>query len=149
MSAARLVPWMVHELLEYGAGVFLILAPFFLLGDLDTAAFPLFVGVGVVLVVLQLITRGLASIAELLPVRAHATLDYLVAIFLIVAPWLFGFVDPEEPEAALFTSVFLGVALLVLSLVTAYPRPAGASAAGGATDATATRSGADDPSGRK
>lgn len=126
MSAARLLPWLVHELVEYAAGVFLILVPFVLFGDefgdgLDTAAFPLFVAVGVVMVLLQLLTAGKASIAELLPVRVHATLDYLVAIFLILSPFLFGLNAAGEPDAALVVPVLLGAGYLVVTLVTRFP----------------------------
>lgn len=126
MSAARLLPWLVHELVEYAAGVFLILVPFVLFGDefgdgLDTAAFPLFVAVGVVMVLLQLLTAGKASIAELLPVRVHATLDYLVAIFLILSPFLFGLNTASEPDAALIMPVLVGAGYLVVTLVTRFP----------------------------
>lgn len=136
MSAARLIPWLVHEIVEYAAGVFLILVPFVWFGDefgdgLDTAAFPLFVAVGVVMVALQLLTRGKANIAELLPVRVHATLDYLVAIFLILSPFLFGLTAAGEPDAALIVPILLGAGYLVVTLVTRFPleKPADASAA--------------------
>lgn len=126
MSAARLIPWLVHEVVEYAAGVFLILVPFVWFGDefgggLDTAAFPLFVAVGVVMVALQLLTPGKASIAELLPVRVHATLDYLVAIFLILSPFLFGLTAAGEPDAALIVPILLGAGYLVVTLVTRFP----------------------------
>lgn len=131
MSAARLIPWVLHELVEYVAGVFLILAPFlFFLDVLDeTAAFPLFVGVGVALVAVQLFTRGKAGIAELLPVRVHATLDYLVAIFLIVSPFLFGLTADDQPPAALLIPILLGVGHLVITLLTRFPLEAPAAAA--------------------
>lgn len=148
MSAARLLPWLVHELVEYAAGVFLILVPFVLFGDefgggLDTAAFPLFVAVGVVMVLLQLLTPGKASIADLLPVRVHATLDYLVAIFLILSPFLFGLNSAGEPDAALIIPVLLGAGYLVVTLVTRFPleQPASAgsaaAASGGGTESSA------------
>jgi hypothetical protein len=142
VSAARLIPWILHELIEYIAGVFLILAPFLFFGEgqgvgegLDTAAFPLFIAVGVVLVALQLLSHGKASVAELLPMRVHATLDYLVAIFLILSPFLFGLTAESEPQAALLVPILLGVAHLVITLLTRFPleQPAaepGAAAAG-------------------
>ncbi len=49
--------------------------------------------------------------------RVHGLLDYLVALVLIVAPYLFGFANggPEQivPQA-------LGALIIVLSLITAY-----------------------------
>lgn len=150
MSAARLLPWLVHELVEYAAGVFLILVPFVLFGDefgdgLDTAAFPLFVAVGVVMVLLQLLTPGKASIADLLPVRVHATLDYLVAIFLILSPFLFGLNSADEPDAALIVPVLLGAGYLVVTLVTRFPleQPAPAGSPSAASGGDRTESSAD------
>lgn len=144
MSAARLIPWVLHELLEYAAGVFLILVPFlFFSSDLDTVALPVFVAAGVVLVALQLLTPGKASIAELLPLRVHATLDYLVAILLILSPFVFGLNADDEPQAALFVPILLGVAHLVVTLLTRFPVDA-ASADGEPGPATpATPDGAD------
>lgn len=155
MSAARLIPWLVHEIVEYAAGVFLILVPFVWFGNdfgdgLDTAAFPLFVAVGVVMVALQLLTRGKASIAELLPVRVHATLDYLVAIFLILSPFLFGLTATGEPDAALIVPILLGAGYLVVTLVTRFPleTPAESSAAAAAesqAESTGSTSATPDP----
>lgn len=154
MSAARLLPWLVHELVEYAAGVFLILVPFVLFGDgfgdgLDTAAFPLFVAVGVVMVLLQLLTPGKASIAELLPVRVHATLDYLVAIFLILSPFLFGLNAASEPDAALIVPVLLGAGYLVVTLVTRFPleQPAPADSSTAATGGARTEPSAEEGTG--
>ncbi|GEM_PF-2371546 len=137
MSAARLIPWALHELLEYALGLFLILAPF-LFGMLDAPLLPLLIGAGVAIVLLQLLTPGLASIAAVLPARAHATADYLVALFLVLAPFVFGFADRQEPLALIVLS---GVGLLVLALLTRYPLPeaeAAAPATGAAGGAPST-----------
>jgi hypothetical protein len=124
VSAARVIPWVLHEFIEYIAGVFLIVAPFLFFGSVadvvDTPAFPLFVGVGVAVVAAQLLTRGKAGIAELLPIRVHATLDYLVALFLVISPFLFGLTDADDP-AALLIPMLLGVAHLVITLLTRFP----------------------------
>ena len=125
MSAARLIPWALHELLEYALGVFLILAPF-LFGMLDAPVLPLLIGAGVVLVLLQLLTPGLASIAAVLPARGHATADYLLALALVLSPFVLGFADEQEPLALVVLS---GVALLLLALLTRYPVPEATAAA--------------------
>lgn len=117
MSAVRLLPWAVHEVLEYVAGVFLILAPF-LFGFREESAFPVLVAVGVVVLVVDLLTAGPLGVVKVVPPQVHAAIDYVVALFLIGAPFLFGFVDVD---AALFSSLFLGLAHFVMSLVTAYP----------------------------
>lgn len=49
--------------------------------------------------------------------RTHGVLDYLTAILLIAAPWLFGF---SNAGAAAWIPIILGVGLLVVSLITRY-----------------------------
>lgn len=117
MSAVNLLPWSLHEAIEYLAGVFLILAPF-IFGLRDSVAFPLFIGVGVVILLVALLTPGKAELSAVLPVRVHGTLDYLLGVFLIAAPFVFGF---SENDPALFISVFLGVAHIVVTLITSFP----------------------------
>ena len=74
------------------------------------------------------------GVVGVLPAKAHAALDYLLGFFLVLAPFLFGFADVEP---ALYASVLLGVAHLVLTLITRFPLPvvpgagAGAAAGGG------------------
>jgi hypothetical protein len=117
MSAVRLLPWPVHEAADYLLGLFFVLAPF-IFGLVETIAFPVFVAAGVVLLVNALLTPGPLAVAEILPVRVHAILDYILAFFLILAPFVFSF--GEIPEA-LSISVFAGVGVIVMSLVTRFP----------------------------
>lgn len=49
--------------------------------------------------------------------RVHGALDYLVAVLLIVAPWLFNF---SGNEAATWTAVLIGVGTIVYSTLTNY-----------------------------
>lgn len=117
MSPVRLVPWFVHAAIEYVAGVFFVLAPF-VFDFRDEPAFPVFIAVGVVVLAVALLSRGPAGVVDVLPPKVHAALDYLLGFFLILAPFLFGF---DEVETALRLSVFIGVAHIVLTLVTAFP----------------------------
>jgi hypothetical protein len=117
VSPVRLLPWPIHAAIEYLAGLFFILAPF-LFGFRDESAFPLFVGIGVVILAVAVLSRGPGGIAPVLPTQVHAALDYLLAFFLILAPFIFGFSDVDE---ALYISIFLGVAHLVITLITRFP----------------------------
>jgi vacuolar-type H+-ATPase subunit I/STV1 len=121
MSAVRLLPWPVHEGIEYLAGVFLVLAPF-VFGFRDTTAFPVLIAVGVVMLALAVLTGGALGVVDVIPAPVHAALDYVIGFFLILAPFLFAFVDVD---AALYCSLFLGLAHLVMSLLTAYRRRTG------------------------
>jgi hypothetical protein len=57
-------------------------------------------------------------LVRMIPTKAHAGLDYLVALVLIAGPWIFGFAD--ETTAGTWVSVVAGIALLGLSMVTNY-----------------------------
>lgn len=118
MSFARLLPWPVHGTLEYLAGIFVILAPF-VFGFREETAFPVFIGIGVVIVVLALLSSEPTGVADLLPPTVHSGIDYLLAVFLLIAPFLFAF--ETVPETI---SILLGVAHLVISLLTRYPTQA-------------------------
>lgn len=124
MSAVRLLPWPVHEALEYLFGIFLILAPF-VFGFRDTPAFPVLIAVGVVLLAVALLSEKPLGVVSVLPTQVHAALDYVLGFFLILAPFLFTFADTD---AALFSSLFVGLAHLVQSLLTRYPVRAAAEA---------------------
>ena len=49
--------------------------------------------------------------------RTHGYMDYLMGIFLILAPWIFN-LDPGEPEGIIF--IVLGAMALLYSLMTRY-----------------------------
>lgn len=117
MSPVRLLPWFVHEAIEYVVGVFFVLAPF-VFDFRDEPAFPVFIAVGVVVLAVALLSKGPAGVVDVLPPRVHAALDYLLGFFLILAPFLFGF---DQVETALQLSIFIGVAHIVVTLVTAFP----------------------------
>ena len=138
MSAVRLLPWALHEAVEYLAGIFLVIAPFALGFSSEGSATRVFVGVGVGVLVVAGITRGPLGVVGLLPARLHAGIDYLLGFLLILGPFLFGFADVEQ---ALYAAVLLGVAHLVLTLLTRFPlraaHEAGAPEAGGAPSAEA------------
>lgn len=58
-------------------------------------------------------------LAPLIPVRGHGVLDYLVGIFLIVAPWLARY-HPGD-VVAFWVSIGFGIATILYSLLTDYP----------------------------
>jgi hypothetical protein len=117
VSAVRVLPWSLHVALEYLGGIFLVLSPF-LFGFTDSSALPVLLGTGVVILAVAVLSRGRMGIAGFLPVKAQATVDYLLAFFLMVAPFAFGYRDRPD---ALVVSVMVGLGLLVVSLLTRYP----------------------------
>lgn len=114
----------LHVLFEYGVGVLTIVAPFLFSFD-STAAKLVSVLVGVGVLVLAVVTDAPTGIARSLPVASHVVLDYVLALFLIVAPFVFGFSDDDDAATAYF--IVLGVGYVLLAVLTRYrgPKPAG------------------------
>jgi len=117
MSLVRLVPWIVHSAVEYAAAVLLGLAPFVFGFETDRAQWTS-IALGAVVLLVAVITRSPLGVAKSLPVSVHATLDYVLAVVLVLAPFVLGFV---EDSSAVTFFVLLGVGHAVLSLLTAFP----------------------------
>jgi hypothetical protein len=116
------VPLSIHIVLEYGVGVLTIVAPFLFSFD-DTVADLVAVLVGIAILVMAVVTDAPTGIARTLPVASHVVLDYVLALFVIVSPFVFGFSD-DTAATAYF--IVLGVAYVMLAVLTRYrgPKPA-------------------------
>lgn len=55
---------------------------------------------------------------KFIPTKVHGALDYIVALVLIGAPWIFGFAD--KGGAAVIIPIVLGIGLFLYSLFTKY-----------------------------
>ena len=117
MSLVRLVPWIVHSAVEYAAAVLLLVAPFLFDFESSVAQWTS-IALGVVVLLVAVISRSPLGITKTLPASAHATLDYVLAVVLVLAPFILGFAD-DTPAVSFF--VLLGVAHAALSLLTAFP----------------------------
>lgn len=138
MSAVRLLPWVLHSAVEYLAGLFFLLAPF-IFGFRDEAApFAFFMAVGLVVLIVAMLSPGRLGVLGVLPIPVHATADYVLGVFLIVAPFVF------FPDARLEQNIaiFLGIAHLVISLITRFPRPREVAAPDGVEPAPDLQAGA-------
>jgi hypothetical protein len=110
------IPPFVHGAAEYLAGGLLIAAPFIFGFDADAATAASIV-VGVVVLVITASTESSTGLAKMIPVTIHAVLDLVLAVFLIAAPFLFGFSD-EGAATAFF--IVLGVVHLLLTIGTRF-----------------------------
>lgn len=112
------IPVAVHGIIEYLAGVLFIAAPY--LFDFEaTRATTLSIVVGVVILVVAAVSKGPTGLIDELPVSAHVLLDFVLAVFLIAASFLFGF--SEDAKATAFFIV-LGVVHLLLTIATRFVR---------------------------
>ena len=110
------IPLFVHGLIEYAAGVLLVVAPF-VLGFDSGAATAVSIALGVVIIAVAASTDGPTSLVNQLPRPAHVALDYVLVALLIAMPFLAGFSD-ETPPTALF--IGLGVAHLLITIGTRF-----------------------------
>ena len=117
------IPATVHGIIEYLAGVLCIAAPY-LFDFMATRAKTLSIAVGVVILVVAAVSKGPTGLIDELPISAHVLLDYVLAVFLIAASFLFGF--SEDGKATAFFIV-VGVVHLLLTIATRFvPTQAGA-----------------------
>jgi hypothetical protein len=108
------VPRAAHGLLEYLEGILFIAAPVIWSFDQGTA---LSVIVGVVFLVIAATTVGPTSLVKSLPLSAHIALDFVLAIFLVAAPFVAGFDDETAPTVFF---IAMGVIHLLITIGTRF-----------------------------
>ncbi len=109
----RFVTKNVHAFLDYPVALALIALPFvFGLGGSHPLALWLSVGTGVSAFVLTLLTDHRLGVIRVLPYSVHLTVDALVGIVFVLAPFVLGFTGID----ALFYWANGAAVLLVVSL---------------------------------
>ena len=74
--------------------------------------------VGVLVLITTAITADMpTSLVSQLALTAHVTVDFVLAIFLVIAPFLLGFSDESAPRNFF---MILGVALLLITIGTRF-----------------------------
>lgn len=113
------IPRFVHGVIEYLAGIAFLLAPFVLDFSSDAAtAMSIVAGVGVLIVAAT--TDGPTSLVNQLPIAIHVVIDYVLALVLVAAPFLFGFSNETAPTAFFIS---LGVVHLLMTIGTRFRAP--------------------------
>ena len=110
------IPLSLHGFIEYAAGVLFIIAPLLLDYDSGTAT-GVSVAVGVVILVVAATSAFPTGLIPRIPVSVHVTLDFVLAAFLIISPFIFSFSDEGEPTAFF---VGLGIAHLLITIGTRF-----------------------------
>jgi len=113
------IPQFVHGVIEYLAGVALLVAPF-LLGFEEDSAIAVSVIAGLLVIAIAASTDGPSSLVNSIPLPVHVLLDYALAAILVAAPFLFGFSDETAPTAFF---IVLGVAHLLITIGTRFRGP--------------------------
>ena len=110
------IPFLVHGVIEYVAGVLFIVAPFLFSFD-SNAAKAISIVVGVVVIGVAASTDGPTSLVNQIPRPAHVALDYVLAVLLIALPFLAGFSSQTAPTAFF---IVLGLAHLLITIGTKF-----------------------------
>jgi hypothetical protein len=88
----------VHTFIGLVGGLLLVFAPN-LFGFTDnTAAMNVSIAVGLFIIFSELFTTSPSSPVKLIPMKVHIILDVLTGLFLAVSPWLFNFMNNDEPS---------------------------------------------------
>lgn len=86
-----------HTVIGLIVGVLLILAPY-IFGFADNAAATIVpIVVGLFIIVNELITTSPVSPIKLVPMKVHLVIDVITGIALALSPWIFQFMDSEDP----------------------------------------------------
>lgn len=106
----------LHGIIEYAAGVLLIVAPF-VFGFDSSAATAVSIVAGVVVLAVAASTEGPTGMIASIPTSVHVLLDYALAGVLVAAPFLFGFSGESAPTAFF---IVIGVAHLLITIGTRF-----------------------------
>ena len=102
-----------HGYLDFLMGVLFIALPFIIEMPGESSGTILII-LGVATILYSLVTDYELGIAKVLSMKAHLGIDLAAGIFLVAAPWIFGFA-----EDGFWLFVILGIVEVVASLMTA------------------------------
>ena len=138
MENAKPIAPRAHAMLDYPLGLVLIAAPWiFGFADDGGMAVAAPIIVGVLMIGQSLFTDWDLSLARVIPLRTHLSMDVIAGIFLAASPFIFGFSD--QGTNAWLPHVLVGVGLIGAGLMTRTEVSAGDRHADGARGAHAQR----------
>jgi hypothetical protein len=105
-----------HTVIGVVVGVILILRAMLVGFGNDSTASMVALGVGIFIIVSELVTTSRYSLVKLVPMKIHLVLDYLTGIFLALSPWLFGFA--HGPFTTWMPHLIVGILVVAYALVT-------------------------------
>lgn len=92
----RFVTKEIHALLDYPVAIGLVAMPFILgLGETNSLAFWLSVATGIAAFILTVLTDHHLGLVRVLPYKLHLTVDFLVGVVFVLAPFILGFAGLE------------------------------------------------------
>lgn len=105
-----MLPLRAHNVIDYLVGAFLIVAPWLFEFAQVPAARTVFLMSGIAMIAYSLATNYYYSVARLIPLGIHMTLDTLLGLLMILAPALFGYRELlTQSQYAVHIAVGIGV----------------------------------------
>ena len=109
----RFITKTIHAYLDYPVALGLMIMPFLLgLGQSHPLAFGLSVATGVAALILTALTDHHLGVVKVLPYKLHLSIDFLVGLVFIAAPFVLGFTGLD----AAYYWVIGGTVLVVVGL---------------------------------
>lgn len=108
----KFIPSFVHGLLDYFFGIALATSPWLLGLHHNSSATTLAVVLGVGTLLYSLLTNYEFGVIRVIPFRIHLFIDWVAGIFLLTAPWFFGFADRYAEPFYGFAMYAIAAALL-------------------------------------
>ncbi|HUR45712.1 MAG TPA: SPW repeat protein [Candidatus Saccharimonadales bacterium] len=113
----KIIPTFIHGISDYLVGVILLVAPnLFGFAEAGGAAVAVPRFVGIMILAQALMTNYELGVIRKLPMRVHLTMDYILSIFLLLSPWIFGF--HRQPSNVWMPHVIVGALVFLLTLMT-------------------------------
>lgn len=92
----RFITKTIHAYLDYPVAISLMVMPFILgLGNVNPLAFWLSVATGVAAFILTVLTDHHLGVFRVLPYKLHLSVDFLVGLVFVAAPFALGFAGLE------------------------------------------------------
>ena len=90
--AIKIIPPVIHGILDYVVVIFLLIAPSVFAGMGATLTVVVY-ALAVAHLALTLFTRFSAGLFPVLPLKIHALIELVVALGLVVSPWILAFAE--------------------------------------------------------
>jgi hypothetical protein len=110
------VPRLLHGLLQYALGAFLVAAPFLFAYDSGAATAASIVA-GVLVLTLAATSEGPTGLSKAVPLAANLVLLLALSALFVAAPFLFGFSGEGAPTAVF---IIAGIVQLLLTIATRF-----------------------------